>query len=554
MTTRNSLLPSIALGVLMAPLLAPAATVEGTVTGGDGAALAGVMVTVTRADSLYAETVYSNAKGAYRLETGQQGQVGVRARKPGFADLTVQAELGADAAHKQDFKLKRLTDKVAIAESLPASAYYTRIKFNDERERKFFAIECLTCHQLGNAYTRAPRTQQEWTRIMTRMLGFWNVKDEPWIKRYVGILSRAFDGTIVTTAQKHAVDPMIFPARIVEWKIPQGVIAHDVEYHVADGKFYTVDQGNDQIYITDPVANLTETFKIPDGGIPVGGKFLAMYNDPAPFSLVVSRGPHSLQEGPDHKYYTTDTVSGQIGVFDPATRAFEGHDIGGNAMYPHTLRFDQKGHVWFTLGVSNQVGRFDPVEKKMTVLDLPATSERPHMPALMPYGIDVHPQDGGVWYTRLMANRIGRIDPETLEVKEFEPPLVGPRRMRFAKDGTLWIPSFGDGSLVRLDTATMEYEHYPIPPLSPAEIEAPYAVGVHPQTQEVWVTANMSDRMFRFLPGEKRFVAYQLPTRGIYLRDVVFTPEGWVCAASSPAPAPLVVEGGMQEVMCIDPG
>src|SRR5690606_38305423 len=169
------------------------------------------------------------------------------------------------------------------------------------------------------------------------------------------------------------------------------------------------------------------------------------------------------------------------------------------------------------------------------------------------YGIDIHPKDGSVWYTRLMANRIGRIDAKTLEVKEFEPPLIGPRRMRFAKDGTLWIPSFGTGELVRLDTATMEYRHYPIPTLSEGEREVPYAVGVHPETQEVWITSNMSDRMFRFLPREERFIAYPMPTRGIFLRDVVFTPEGWVCAASGmPLPA-LAVEGGMQEIICIDP-
>jgi streptogramin lyase len=126
--------------------------------------------------------------------------------------------------------------------------------------------------------------------------------------------------------------------------------------------------------------------------------------------------------------------------------------------------------------------------------------------------------------------------------------------MRFAKDGTLWIPSFGTGELVALDTKTMKYRHYRIPPLSDGEIEAPYAVAVHPKTQEVWITANMSDRVFRFLPKEERFIAYPLPTRGIFLRDMIFTPEGRVCAASSMAAAPLAVEGGMEEVICIDPG
>jgi len=30
--------------------------------------------------------------------------------------------------------------------------------------------------------------------------------------------------------------------------------------------------------------------------------------------------------------------------------------------------------------------------------------------------------------------------------------------------------------------------------------------------------------------------------------------DGLVCGASSPVPAPLTVEGGMQAIVCVDPG
>lgn len=172
---------------------------------------------------------------------------------------------------------------------------------------------------------------------------------------------------------------------------------------------------------------------------------------------------------------------------------------------------------------------------------------------MLAYGIDVNPVDGSIWYGRLLANRIGRVDPVTLEIQEFSPPLIGPRRMRFSKDGNLWIPAYGDGTLVKLDTKTMKYTAYKIPTLSPGEAETPYAVGVHPTTQEVWVTANMSDRLFRFLPKDERFISYLLPTRGIFLRDLIFTPDGRVCAASSAVPPAVVLEGGLEEVICLDP-
>jgi streptogramin lyase len=533
---------------------ASAGMIEGVVNDDLGQPLAGVMITLSSADGLYAETVYSNHEGRFSLSTGQDGLSQLRARRLNFADSIAPVDLSGSRLPMMKIQLRTLSTPLEIANNQTASAHFSRVRFDDPAAAGFFRIECLTCHQLGNTYTRMPRSQARWTQIVDRMLGFYGIRDEAWTASYVEILSAAFDGSVPDVTQKEVIDPAIFSAHIKQWKLPEGVVAHDVEYHAADGRFYTVDQGNDNIYITDPVSNMTETFDIPDGGIPIGGKFLSVMGDPNPFGLAVSRGPHSLQEGPDGKFYTTDTVSGQIGVFDPATRTFEGHDIGGKAMYPHTLRFDATGRVWFTIAVSNQVGRFDPATGEMIRIDLPQTSDRPALPVYMPYGIDIHPIDGSVWYSSLLANRIGRIDPDSLTVEEFKPPLIGPRRMRFDKNGTLWIPAYGDSKLVRLDTGTMKYTSYPLPTLSPEESETPYALGIHPQTQEVWITANMSDRVFRFIPTEERFISYPLPTRGIFLRDMIFTPDGKVCSSSSMAAAPLAVEGGMEEVICIDPG
>jgi streptogramin lyase len=262
--------------------------------------------------------------------------------------------------------------------------------------------------------------------------------------------------------------------------------------------------------------------------------------------------PHSVQEGPDGHFYITNSISNQIGEFDPKGRTYVGYGVGANANYPHTLRIDRFGRVWFTILVSNQVGMFDTHSHKMRVFNLPADTDRPQIPLQFPYGIDINPVDDSVWYASLMANRIGRIDAHTFSVKSFTPPTVGPRRLRFAKDGTLWIPDFGGGKLIRLDTRLMTYKSYKIPTLAKGEVEAPYAVAVDPNTQEVWITPNMSDRMFRFLPKEERFIVYSLPARGTYLRDLIFTPEGLVCGANNPVPI-TVLEGGMGEILCLDP-
>jgi len=534
---------------LLIPTFVFSSTISGVVRSSEGSVVSGALLTLVARDGLYSETVYSDKHGRFAMVSTQHGVLTLRARKAYFADSTLSVE-----SEKQlTIILQKLSSESEISDQLSASAHFTNIHFDDPQARKFFQVDCISCHQLGNSFTRRPRSTEYWQSIVRRMLGFWGVTDEKWIKQYASVLKAGFDGNPAVSRQQHNVDPLAQKARVQEWKLPDGLISHDVEFHEADGKFYTVDQNADRIYITDPTLNTTETFNLPEMGLPQGGKFFTVFGDANPMGLSIRHGPHSLQEGPNGHFYTTNAIGGQIGEFDPAKKTYATFEVGGKAMYPHTLRFDGQGQIWFTITMSNQLGRFNPNSGEMTLLDLPATSVRPEVPVFTPYGIDVSPVDGSIWYSRLHANKIGRVDAKTLEIQEFEPPLTGPRRLRFDAVGMLWIPAFGDGSIVRLNPTTMEYTTYALPTLADNEIEAPYAVAVHPETQEVWVTANMSDRVFRFFPKEERFVSYPLPTRGTYMRDIIFLPDGRVCGASSPVPAVAVVEDGMQAIICIEP-
>jgi streptogramin lyase len=102
-----------------------------------------------------------------------------------------------------------------------------------------------------------------------------------------------------------------------------------------------------------------------------------------------------------------------------------------------------------------------------------------------PYGIDVNPVDGSIWYAKLYANKIGRLDPKTLEVTEYDTPMRGPRRPRFDADGIFWIPSFDEGDLMRFDPKTAEFKTYKIPGVAAGEYETPYALNVWKPTGEV---------------------------------------------------------------------
>ena len=534
-----------------------AATITGTVSSA-GTPVRGAMITLVSRDELYSETVLSDPAGHYQLDTRQSGPLSLRARARLNEDTLRKVDLPVgDATLTQNFSLRRLTTAQEISDSLPASAHMARIKFPTEVQREVFQLDCVECHQIGAPATRRPRSLQDWEALMPSMLHGAEYTSNLHGKDYAAAMHQAFDGSPTPDHETTRIDDDALNSRITEWKLPHAQAAHDTEYYAPTATFFSVDMYVDDLYATDTKTNTTTDIPIPAFGIPIGGTFAGQKDLPL-YVKNIRHGLHSLVLGSDGLYYMTGAIGGDIVVFDPAMRKFlAAYPVWHGAEVGHTPRFDSKGMLWFTLYASNQVGMFDPKTKHMTVIDLPnhwAHKEIVERPAAV-YGIDINPLDGSVWYTKLYANQIGRIDANTLEVQEWTPPVFGPRRARFDKAGGFWIPGFGDGKIARLDTKTMQYTIYTIPPLGPGEVEAPYAVAVEPKTQDVWVSTNISDRMFRYEPLLKRWTAYPMPTRGLVTRDVVFTPDGRVCGASNPwgIPFPGLVEGNMDSVICLQP-
>ena len=294
----------------------------------------------------------------------------------------------------------------------------------------------------------------------------------------------------------------------------------------------------------------------------------------------VSRvGPHSLQVAPDDSLWLTLAIGNRLARFDPVRSRFEIHEVA-EGYYPHTLRFDRAGRIWYTLAASNHVGMLDPATGAQRHVRLPARTLAQAavlrlMPVMLwldeqvdlrsrtsgdgagsgftmpvPYGIDIA-SDGGVWFSQLNENRIGRIDPETLDVELFETPFPAPRRLRFDRSGTLWIPSFSAGSIAAFDPETGSYRSFELP-IRPLAGETPYALAVNPVTNDVWVCGTNSDTLIRFEPATQRFTVYPLPTRVTYTREIDFDALGRVWTSNSNSPA-WQIEDGQPRVLRLDP-
>jgi sugar lactone lactonase YvrE len=582
---RSPILKALYSLFLLTASAANSALLEGQVTSNDDRAIAGAIITVFDKSGLDSETVYSDASGNFYLQTRLSGDVTVRVRTPYFEDKTQSFTLLNNDKNSLSVQVNKLVDPLALSQSLTASAFAAKIEFADKPDGTAFRSQCHYCHQMGNTLTRQLKTEEQWEAVIDRMQSYGaliTVKNE---RAFKSSLLRAFNDEPIKAIQTWDVSAELPRAVFKEWAIGDArSYIHDIDIG-PDNKLYGVDMGNDKLYILDPATNQKEIINFPPSDLPLGGLFAGAI---APLGTFFAKhGPHSIQSGPQGKLWITNSLATEIMAYDPLTRKFKIYPIGEDAIYPHTLRFDSQGILWFTLALSNQIGRFDPATEQFTIIDTPSHGAMRWLtdallPALLkfaalfpkqdlqltlshhkisgegykifnlPYGIDVNPIDGSIWYSKLYSSYIGRLDPVTQTVEEFKTPLKGPRRLRFDRAGMLWIPSFEESALMRFDPEAREFKLFPLPVLAPGEYETPYAVGIHPRTQDIWITSNLSDRIFRFLPDEERFISYPSPTRVAFLREIVFMDDGGVCSSNSNLPAS-AIEGGLQKILCIYP-
>lgn len=572
----------------MAGDAALAARLSGTVSGPDGAPMQGAMVTVFNEARDRKETVYTDRVGRYAIQTAFSGHLAVRARAHRFQDMRHEVDAAGDQPRTLDFKLSPYPNAQALSDSLSASAHLTKVSWPDEQTRTTFISQCNYCHQIGNALTRMPKEVSAWEATIARMEGYGAMLTRSESKQLAQGLHKGLDGSAVQIMQKYVATDELARAKFIEWHVGDGMsFVHDTDVG-EDGLLYGTDEGHDILWVLDRSSGKVTQYPLPDINLPVGGLFSGMQ---LPLGVFTGKhGPHSMAQGKDGRIWITNALSSQLMSFDPKTKQFKSYPIGdGNVLYLHTIRIDGAGIVWFTAAASNHVVRFDPKTEKATIIKLPSggamrwlvdalfptslklsgklwpgknvpVKTSPHkwtqgrLMFNLPYGIDVNPKDGSIWYAKLFANKIGRIDPQTLAITEFDTPagVGGPRRPRFDKQGILWIPAFDDSALMRFDPATSSFETIKLPVLAAGEYETPYALNVHPQTGEIWITSNMSDRVLRYNPQGKTFVAYPSPTRVMWLRDMVFTKDGQVCSSSSNLPA-YGIEDGRGAFVCIDP-
>lgn len=484
-------------------------SLRGTVVDSAGNGVAGVMVSAIDDGQRMWTSVFTNGDGAFAIDGLRNVKHNVRTRLMGLADEWISNV----AAGRDDMVI---STRPAVGEELelqrPASSAFSMLDFDDARDKLNFKMNCAYCHQVGTLGFRTPEKPVDWETMIRRMDGFGGL--------YPHTQNTIID-RLMETYKDDAVDqwPTFVPppaptglaaaATITMWEMDEPLQGsfHDLELG-RDGMVYAVNISKHRMIALNPETGTQTPYKFP----------------PRTYA------PHSIETANDGSLWTTMCASGLMVRFDIDTKKFETYSSAAapkkRGNYPHTLRINPKdpdGLIWYTDAGSNSCFSLHPEthvvkEYKLLRSGQAVGAGRGESRGITPYGIDYSPVDGMVWYSKLNGNRIGRIDPAAADgdIKEWNPPFRGPRRLHVAPDGIVWVPGFGSGVFGSFDPSTESWTVYELPD---AENQIPYALNVD-QNGIVWICGTGNDTILRFDPTTETLFEFQLPTRVSYTREI----------------------------------
>ncbi|WP_396586718.1 hypothetical protein [Bermanella sp. R86510] len=484
-----------------------------------------------------------------------------RFRKPGYRDVTIEDSAQANLS----VTLEAIVDPVELAASRPANTWLSALDIETDL-KKHYIMQCGFCHQQGSMYLRRDRSIEGWEDTIYRMVNYGARLADDAQEILPELLHEKY-------AQLNA-NPELIPegtswqdylqeAKITDWPIADSFSQmHDLLHH-SNGMVYVGDNLQDRMYEINPKTGEYKVYKLPKESWDEHGGLLGARLKEFPKHETFA-GIHSFAESPvDGNIFITASYQQRIIEFNPKTKQWTNHQMD-DGYYPHTLRIDSDNNVWFTLALSNQVGKFDRTSAEFTLFDLPNRSFRESITVTfmgvllklmswglpvanwapvdrdstgvpLPYGLDIAP-DGGVWFARLHADSIGRIDPETQEIKMFKTPFHGPRRLRVDSEGGIWIAAFPESQIVRFDQETESFAFFDIP-VKPLGSETPYSLNIDKTRNIVWVNGNTSDALYAYHYKTQQWQHYPMAKKVTFTRDVEIADDGTVFTTNSSFPS-----------------
>lgn len=372
------------------------------------------------------------------------------------------------------------------------------VQMPDGPGRPLVEANCTSCHALALISGSPGYTRDGWQTLISTMVSLPKDQSDA-IANYLAANFPEKPG--------HEAVLIAGPASVSirEWQVPTlGSRPHD-PLAARDGSIWWTGQYSHRIGRLDPKTGTMKEFPLQRG-----------------------TGPHGIVEDRDGNIWFTGIDASYIGKLDPKTgnvTQFPIQKVEPAARGPHTPIFDQKGTLWFTIQ-SGHVGRLNPATGEMKIVPAPSGVGNTY-----PYGIQISSQ-GIPWYVDFRGNRIARIDPATMAIKEITLPNpdARPRRIAITPDDVVWYTDFARGYLGRYDPKTGGIREFP----SPGGRESqPY--GIATIGNVIWYSesAVRPNTLVRFDPATEKFQTWTIPSGGGVVRNMMRTADGNLVMACS---------------------
>ncbi|MBL84100.1 MAG: cytochrome C [Marinobacter sp.] len=341
---------------------------------------------------------------------------------------------------------------------------------------------CTACHGVSTIKRSAGYSSpEEWRRVFSTMI---DLQDEQ-ATRIANYLAQHFPED---PSRRPTLVPGNVDIEITEWTTP------------------TLGQRT-----RDPI-------EAPDGSIWWTGMWASLVGKLNPntgemkeYNLPPSARPHSIVPDEDGNIWYTGNSNATIGKLNPDTGNITEYET--QAKDPHSAVFHPNGNLYFTAQHAAMLGRLDP---ETGVLKEVNTEARP-------YGIKVD-SNGTVWIAYNGTNKIGAMNPNTMEVRYYNLPdkRARVRRLDLDSQGNVWYVNSTRGKIGRLNPDTGAITEWDSPSGTDSH---PYALAVIDDI--IWYNESgmRPDALVRFDPKAETFQSWAIPSGVGIIRNVWVTEE-----------------------------
>ena len=242
----------------------------------------------------------------------------------------------------------------------------------------------------------------------------------------------------------------------------------------------------------DPQTLAFTEIALPDGPFPQV-RLAAVVNAPGDKLWMVDSGPN-------RRWLSFDIMTSKFVVF-PVPKTIRGDPTG------NTIRYHPNGTVWVAGARGNQMFGLNPETKQFVAYEAPSGLKTGKK--VIPYGFAIS-GDGTVWFAENGVNGVGRLDPATGKIDEFQVPIQGavPRKVGVDSNGNIWVGLHETGQLLRIDYKTPANMKTYVPP---TKDPGTYSVCGDLKNGYIWFSEQGADQIGRFDPRTQTWLEFAVP-------------------------------------------